>query len=435
MTVYLNSLAPVADINSYAELCNESNARDGDGALTGAKVKNLTNPEVFYSTQLLDTIRIDSDQCKYYKLADEMPINNKADKLLLRRWAPLQAHTVPLDSGVPPKSDKGSVKKYELEAKQYGRYMEFTDKVDFQIVDPVIVHYTREYSLVAIETLDMLAREALFTVAQKYYAGSAANVEAMDTTSIPTITDLRVIILTMKKALIKPRSNGKFKVIAGPEFFYDMVSDPTVEDFMVINQTTKNMYDGSGLFPMFGMEFDESMHCPSHGQFKDIVGGVATDAMRVYRIKDDESIEFATIYKTTPLNWEAAGGSDPKVFSTTSGYVQAELTGKDASYIPNNEVWNIDGLKMKDAGDVARDDWKEFKIQHVLIVGKEALARTGLTGEGQARVYAKPKGSAGVLDPIDQRQSIGFKINSVGFGSTRPEAVYDYLCVPTQLNI
>jgi len=283
--------------------------------------------------------------------------------------------------------------------------------------------------------LDMLAREALFTVAQKYYAGSAANVEAMDTTSIPTITDLRVIILTMKKALIKPRSNGKFKVIAGPEFFYDMVSDPTVEDFMVINQTTKNMYDGSGLFPMFGMEFDESMHCPSHGQFKDIVEGVATDAMRVYRIKDDESIEFATIYKTTPLDWEAAGDSDPKVFSTTSGYVQAELTGKDASYIPNNEVWNIDGLIMKDASGVPRDDWKEFKIQHVLIVGKEALARTGLTGEGQARVYAKPKGSAGVLDPIDQRQSIGFKINSVGFGSTRPEAVYDYLCVPTQLNI
>ena len=72
--------------------------------------------------------------------------------------------------------------------------------------------------------------------------------------------------------------------------------------------------------------------------------------------------------------------------------------------------------------------------QHILIVGKDALARTGLTGEGQARVYVKQKGSAGVLDPIDQRQSIGFKINSVGFGSTRLEAVVDYLCVPTQVN-
>jgi len=40
-----------------------------------------------------------------------------------------------------------------------------------------------------------------------------------------------------------------------------------------------------------------------------------------------------------------------------------------------------------------------------------------------------------VLDPIDQRQSIGFKINSVGFGSTRPEAVIDYICIPSTANL
>ena len=50
-------------------------------------------------------------------------------------------------------------------------------------------------------------------------------------------------------------------------------------------------------------------------------------------------------------------------------------------------------------------------------------------------VSVKEKGSSGVLDPIDQRQSIGFKINSVGFGSTRPEAIYDYVNIPTQLNV
>jgi hypothetical protein len=50
-------------------------------------------------------------------------------------------------------------------------------------------------------------------------------------------------------------------------------------------------------------------------------------------------------------------------------------------------------------------------------------------------MYTKPKGSAGVLDPIDQRQSIGFKINSVGFGSTRLEAIVDYMCVPAAANL
>src|SRR5574344_392790 len=159
MTITLNALAPTAGINTYVELANST--------------KNLVRPEVFYSKQLLDTIRIDASEYKYYKLADEQPIQNKAEKLTLRRWAPLQAHTVPLVEGIPPKSDKGSVEKYEMQAYQYGRYMEFTDKVDFTVVDPVIAHYSREYSIVAIETLDLLAREELFSKAQQYFAGVA----------------------------------------------------------------------------------------------------------------------------------------------------------------------------------------------------------------------------------------------------------------------
>ena len=144
MAISLNALAPTADINTLVELANNT--------------PNLVRPEVFYSKQLLDTIRIGSDQYVYYKLADVSPIQGKAEKLTVRRWAPLQAHTVPLVEGIPPKSDKGSVEKYEMEAHQYGRYMEFTDKVDFSVVDPVIAHYSSEYSIVAIETLDMLSR-------------------------------------------------------------------------------------------------------------------------------------------------------------------------------------------------------------------------------------------------------------------------------------
>lgn len=131
-TMFLNA---TADINTYIGLANQAGA-------------GVINPEVFYTKQLLDTIRLDGAEYKYFRLADTSPIGDKADKLQIRRWAPLQAHTVPLTEGVPPFSDKGSVEKYEITAKQYGRYMEFTDKVDFNVVDPIVAHYTREYSLV-----------------------------------------------------------------------------------------------------------------------------------------------------------------------------------------------------------------------------------------------------------------------------------------------
>lgn len=395
----LNAWNATADINAVINFVNQQ-------ASGGAPIA----PEDFYSLQLLDTIRLDAEHYVYYQQADTMPIQNKADKLVLRRWAALQAHTVPLTEGVPPVSDKGSVKKYEMEAYQYGRYMEFTDKVDFKVVDPVVAHYTKEYSLVAMETLDLLAREALMTVAQKYYASAGETpvtaATGLTVQSIPKMNELRKIILCMKKALIKPRSNGKYLVIGTPEFYFDLFSDPLVQSWMTINQSTGNMYDkvSQPLPDMFDMSFIETMAAPVSGEYYD----------------SDGNLQMRTINSSGTLGTVA--GSTGYV-DAESDYVNDPTTGKPASYIPNKKEWNLGSGNS------------EFKMHHILILGKEALVRTGLSGQDSARMYTKALGSAGVLDPIDQRQSIGFKINSVGFGSTRPEAVWDYICVPTMANI
>lgn len=393
----LNAWNATADINAVINFVNQQ-------ASGGAPIA----PENFYSLQLLDTIRMDAEHYVYYNQADVMPIQNKADKLVLRRWAALQAHTVPLSEGVPPVSDKGSVKKYEMEAYQYGRYMEFSDKVDFKVVDPVVAHYTKEYSLVAMETLDLLARDALMTVAQKYYASAGETpvtaATGLTTDSIPKMNELRKIILCMKKALIKPRSNGKYLVIGTPEFYFDLFSDPLVQAWMTINQSTGNMYDkvSQPLPDMFDMSFIETMAAPVSGEFYDAQG----------------ALQMRTINGTTLGTVAGATG----YVDAESAYANDPTTGLPASYIPNRKEWNL--------GDAS-----EFKMHHILILGKESLVRTGLSGQDSAKMYVKPLGSAGVLDPIDQRQSIGFKINSVGFGSTRPEAVWDYVCVPTMANI
>lgn len=409
-TVHLNS---TADINTYVELANRA----------GGNGRSKINPEMFYTKQLLDTIRYDADQYVYYRLADETPIQDKADKLQMRRWAPLQAHTVPLTEGMPPVSDKGSVEEYTMQAFQYGRYMEFTDKVDFAVIDPVIAHYTKEYSLVAMETFDMLARECLFGIANKYYANAARNFEALTVDSTPNMTDLRLITLSLKKQLVKPRRNGRYHVIGSPEFFYDMISDPTVQAYMTINQTTKTMYDNGKLVPMFDMEFYETLCVPTSSEF--VKNGVINK--RLYRKKSDGSYEYMNM--PNDMNGDTNGTYVSKV----STWVKDARTGQDASYIPNQLVWDVDAFSTAHKNN--GNDWVEFKAQHILVVGKDALVRTGLAGEGQAKVYVKQKGSAGVLDPIDQRQSIGFKINSVGFGSCRTEAVVDYICVPTQVNL
>ena len=411
--MYLNS---VADINAAVNYVNNHG-------------KGMVNPEVFYSKQLLDTIRLDANQYTYYRYADEMPIQEKADKLMVRRWAPLHAHTVPLQEGVPPMSDKGSVEKYEMQADQYGRYMEFTDKVDFTMVDPVVAHYSREYSIVAIETLDLLAQHTLLTVAQKFYAGMAPNQAALRPWSKPTIADIRLIGLSLKKSLVKPRSNGKFHVIVSPEFTYDMLDDEYVQNYMKINQTTSTLYDNGVLIPLFGFEFYEVMNCPTTVAYKKADG-----KMYFIEYKEVEKTASADAGYTLANNGEMYIEFKEKEIPASAaaiaaGFDKDSRTGFDANYIPAHTDYDAGAQTLVD------DGFSALKVQHTLILGKDALARTGLQGEGNAKMYVKPLGSTGVLDPIDQRQSIGFKINSVGFGSVRTEAVVDYINVPTQLNV
>lgn len=461
--MFLNS---VADINSAVELANATT--------------NLTNPDVFYSKQLLDTIRLDANQYCYYRYADEMPIQDKAGKLVIRRWSALKAHTIPLAEGIPPTSDKGSVKRYEMEAQQYGRYMEFTDHVDFKVVDPVVAHYAQEYSIVAIETLDLLAQKALMQVAQKWIAGNTItgtdNEELFYNTATgkyesrvinkitlpngttamelstgvdgsfaakaavgaakPAIADFRLMGLWLKKKLVKPRANGKYHVLVSPEFVYDMLDDQYVKNYMTINQTTKSMYDDGCLIPLFGFDFYEVMNCPVGAATKltsaDKSGGVSKTGTG-YAVGDWGFWTLVNAAVSGETRTVSVDGTNVFVkwvpissAEIAAGYVVDEGFANGGSYIPAHV--DYDEKALADTDNIA------IKWQHVMVLGKDCLVRTGLAGEGQAKMYTKPLGSAGVLDPIDQRQSIGFKINSVGFGCVRPDAVIDYICAPTQVN-
>lgn len=403
----LNALNEVTDINSYVEYFNNH----------GYAIR----PELFYDKQLLDTIRLDEKHFVFYRLAKSTPIQGGAKKLQIRRWAPLEAHTVPLDEGVPPFSDKGSMEKYEIETFQYGRYMEFTDKVDFEVIDPVVSHYTKEYSIVAMETLDLLAREALVTVSSSFYAGQVANFQSLNLTCTPSLDDLRVIVLSMKKQLVKP-IGSRYQVIGTPDFYFDMIEDNLVQKYMTINQTTKGFFDDMGpIPPMFGMEFYETMHVDNSGEFHAIIEGTEDDYLLVGRKNTSTGeMEYETMDATTYKK------------DAEDNYVRDSRTGQKASYIPGLKKWDIDAFN--EANDDGNGTYYEVKVDRIFVVGADALTRTEIAGQGNAKMYVKALGSAGVLDPIDQRQSIGFKINSVGFGSTRTEAVAIYYCVPTQLN-
>jgi N4-gp56 family major capsid protein len=66
-----------------------------------------------------------------------------------------------------------------------------------------------------------------------------------------------------------------------------------------------------------------------------------------------------------------------------------------------------------------------------IVLADEAYAITKLEGMGNVRVITKGLGSAGVEDPLDQRQSIGYKITGFSAKVLRPESVVNYWSNPT----
>jgi N4-gp56 family major capsid protein len=65
-----------------------------------------------------------------------------------------------------------------------------------------------------------------------------------------------------------------------------------------------------------------------------------------------------------------------------------------------------------------------------IVIGEEAYAITKLEGAGVS-IITKGLGSAGVEDPLNQRQSMGWKINGFSAKVLNPEAVVNYWSIPT----
>lgn len=87
------------------------------------------------------------------------------------------------------------------------------------------------------------------------------------------------------------------------------------------------------------------------------------------------------------------------------------------------EVLNAPIVELETAGVAAHDS---------IIIAEEAYAITKLQGQG-IRVITKGLGSAGVEDPLDQRQSIGWKMTGFAVKVLNNEAVVNYWSVPTDV--
>jgi N4-gp56 family major capsid protein len=306
-----------------------------------------TKPAAFYDKMLLEIRR----QREFYhkKLAQMRPMPKRAgDTINFRRLGKLAVTTTPLTEGVTPTGDSATVTAISATTKQYGKFMEFSDVVDYQMVDDILKGYTLEQGHQANETLDVLTRDELAAGSSVSYAGGRTSRDTLAVGDKPTINDFRKIVLQMKKDHVKPALDGKYAVIISPEVAFDLLDDPKFEKAWEIGQNNKPF----------------------------ITGEVAD----VYGMKFIEQVNAKTFFRPDP---------------DTTG----PLT--------------------------------DLTVHASIVLGSQAYGITKIEGEGDIKSIVKALGSSGSLDPLNQRQTIGWKVNAFVAKRLDELAITRYESVPS----
>ena len=412
---------------------------------------NVMQPAAVYSKIMLRTIELTEADFVFDGLAEErlMPSNNGSNEIVFKRMLSLAAHTIPLAEGIPPASDQGRMVAIKASTKSYGRVMKFTDKVNWAVVDPLISEYTRQLALKVPETKDILAQEALLAECQVFYAtekeveasdmdilkpkefGDVTHIKYLTPDCSPSIDEFRKIVLAEEAAKVRPYQGSNFLVLASPAVLYDLITDKRVKEFMKYTNTG-TAYSNDMVIDLFSLAFKKAKTIKTDNTYTDANG----DTMYIYH---------APKYTQT-----AASGGDPAVYSAANILVDKDLStlastdsitativfldrdADDGSYLYQEDTFSGTVAQL---GEAANGVYDVLNVHHSFVLGEECLYRIGVEGHSQPEFIKKELGSAGTEDPLNQRQSIGWKLDAIGYKVPNPDAVVDYMSIPTQYRV
>lgn len=389
----------------------------------------VMQPAAVYSKIMLRTIELAESDFVFDSLAVErnMPSNNGSNEIVFKRMLSLAAHTQPLVEGIPPASDQGRMVAIKATTNQYGRVMKFTDKVNWAVVDPLISEYTRQLALKIPETKDILAQEALLAECQMYYAapkaienpdgdhdyltatgGNPTHITHMHPHCAPTIDEFRKIVLSMEAAKVRPYQGSNFLVLASSAVLFDLITDKRVKEYMKWTGNAST-YTNDMVIDMFSLAFKKAKTIKQDNSYIDADGNTR---YLFYGTSGEDSHETLFV----------AEGNTPDAKVIRAITFDSDCTVKEDSDLSSNNV-------------TVGTSYEPLNIHYSFVLGEECLYRIGVEGHTQPQFIKKELGSAGTEDPLNQRQSIGWKIDSLGYKVPNPDAVVAYVSCPTMYKI
>jgi N4-gp56 family major capsid protein len=213
-----------------------------------------TKPAAFYDKLLLKTLRVRSFQHDKFAQMRPMP-KHTGDTVNFRKIGVLAPALTPLTEGVTPTGNSATVTAISATTSQYGDYIEFSDRVDFMLVDPIIAEYTKEQGVQAAETRDVLVRDELHAGSNVIYPTGRVSRVTVAVGDKPTVDQFRKGALLLKKNKVK-KISGRYIAFISPDTTFDLLDDPKFIKAYEIGQANKPFIEGE-VADVYGIKFIE----------------------------------------------------------------------------------------------------------------------------------------------------------------------------------
>lgn len=248
-----------------------------------------------------------------------------------------------------------------------------------------------------------------------------------------------------KAIIAKTRQYGRFMEFTD-QFEYK-VADPVIEEYTmeladVANETIDMLAQAALLAEAQEFYAGHAATAPAAATSKATLAALTTATDAQPKFEDLRIIKLTMeAAKVKPINGVYVVLASPAVFFDLQADVDTSTIGRYMRHgqtnapMVNDDIPVMYGIRVIKAHTAHSEIVSGKNIHHTIMLGAKAYSKVTISGSGGIEWFRKALGSAGTQDPLNQRQTIGWKLSNIGFKVTDPDAVVDYMSIPSQADI
>lgn len=346
-----------------------------------------------------------------------LPANN-GRRVQLRKPVPLPIDLTPLSEGVTPDGQKLTMTDLWITIKPYAKHMEYTDEINWALLDRNTEIMTKLLSDQAALTLDTLAAEAKASGLNVQYANGKTGRDKLAAGDVLTYKEMKKAVRTLQRANAQKFPDGFYHATIDPDTEFDLTNDPMWID--VAKYQDKRKVETGELGCMAGVKFFSTTNVKTFGGAEHLYDSVASLAIKASGY--DKATRKLTL--SAPLTDDACRKLMGRMFAVKTG---SSSFSYENVYVENATTDGVLTLRwpLSDATvsalaanspTLVPEGTGTGTVHATVVYGQDFAGGVALDGTGDnVQMIIKPLGSSGAADPVNQRGTVAWKVRGVGY--------------------